>query len=55
MSMQGKERHRKVNDEITLSTTQARQGITPHVTRYMLSWGLGLVIVAFALIYFLQR
>jgi hypothetical protein len=37
-----------------LTKTEARQGITPHVTRYVLGWGLLLVIVAFALIYFLH-
>lgn len=34
-----------------LTKTEARQGITPHVTRYVLGWGLVLVIVAFCLIY----
>lgn len=34
-----------------LPSTKARQGITPHVTRYVLIYGLGLVIVAFAIIY----
>jgi hypothetical protein len=46
---------RPTNEQITLTTTQARQGATPHVTRYVLSWGLALVILAFGLIYFLQR
>ena len=43
------------NDQITLTTTQARQGATPHVIRYALGWGLALVTIAFALVYFLQR
>lgn len=43
------------DEQITLTTTQARQGATPHVTRYVLSWGLALVILAFGVIYFLQR
>ena len=30
-----------------ISTTRARAGTTPHVTRYVLGWGLGLVIVIF--------
>jgi hypothetical protein len=34
--------------EIQLTATEARQGTTPHVTRYILTWGLGLVIVASA-------
>jgi len=39
---------------IRLSTTQARQGITPHVTRDVLVWGLVLAVLAFALIYYFQ-
>ena len=46
---------RQTDERITLTTTQARQGATPHVTRYVLSWGLALVILAFAVIYFLHR
>lgn len=34
-----------------ISKTEARQGATPHVTRYVLSFGLFLVIVAFILAY----
>jgi hypothetical protein len=30
--------------------TEARAGTTPHMTRYILVWGLGLVIAAFALL-----
>lgn len=33
--------------------TRARQGITPHVTRYVLVYGLLLVVVAFVVIYLL--
>jgi hypothetical protein len=36
-----------------LTTTEAREGATPHVTRYVLGWGLGLVVVIFAIIFFL--
>lgn len=32
-----------------LKTNEARQGSTPHVTRYVLGWGLFLVIVGFLL------
>jgi hypothetical protein len=32
---------------VELTTEEARAGATPHVTRYVLGWGLGLVIVAF--------
>ena len=38
-----------------LSTNQARAGSTPHMTRYILGWGLGLVIVAFILIMLFVR
>jgi hypothetical protein len=33
-----------------LTTTEARQGSTPHMTRYVLGIGLTLVVVLFALI-----
>ena len=33
-----------------ISTTEARAGSTPHMTRYILSWGLALVIVAFVIV-----
>jgi hypothetical protein len=35
-----------------LTTTEARAGSTPHVTRYVLVIGTGLVIVLFAIILF---
>ena len=35
-----------------VTTTEARAGATPHVTRYVLFVGTGLVIVAFAIILF---
>ena len=39
------------NDEtIHVSTDQARAGATPHMTRYVLGFGLALVIIAFAVI-----
>jgi hypothetical protein len=38
-----------------ISTTEARAGTTPKMTRYVLGWGLALVIVAFALILFIWR
>ncbi len=39
------------NDEqIRVSTTEARAGATPHMARYVLGFGLVLVIVAFAII-----
>jgi len=38
-----------------ISTTDARAGSTPHMTRYILGWGLGLVIIAFIVILFIWR
>ena len=35
-----------------LSGEEARAGATPHMTRYVLGFGLALVIIAFAAIYF---
>ncbi len=32
---------------VELSTEEARAGSTPHMTRYILGWGLFLVIIAF--------
>ena len=34
-----------------LTTTEARAGYTPHMTRYVLGVGLALVVVVFLLIY----
>ena len=34
-----------------LTTTEARQGATPHMTRYVLGVGMALVVVLFAIIY----
>ena len=36
-----------------VTTTEARAGYTPHMTRYVLGIGLALVVVIFALIYLL--
>ncbi|MBV9881374.1 MAG: hypothetical protein JO276_00020 [Sphingomonadaceae bacterium] len=33
-----------------ISTTDARAGSTPRMTRFILGWGLALVVIAFALI-----
>ena len=33
-----------------ISTNEARAGSTPHMTRYILGWGLALVIVAFVIL-----
>jgi hypothetical protein len=34
-----------------LTKTEARQGVTPHMTRYVLTYGLGGVIVLFIVVY----
>mgnify|MGYP003576568877 CR=1 FL=1 len=33
-----------------ISTTEARSGSTPHMTRYILTWGLVLVVIAFLIV-----
>ena len=38
-----------------IDTTRARAGATPHMTRYVLGWGLGLVIVIFLLLLLIWR
>jgi hypothetical protein len=38
-----------------LTTNEARAGSTPHMTRYVLAYGTGLVIVIFAIILFVAR
>ena len=38
-----------------LTKTEARAGTTPHMTRYVLSVGLLLVVVIFAIILFVAR
>ena len=38
---------------IVESTTEARQGVTGNNVRYVLVWGIGGVIVAFVIVYFL--
>ncbi|HKH81366.1 MAG TPA: hypothetical protein VKA03_07120 [Methylovirgula sp.] len=53
MSMRSEEREvaqRRGNTPV-LTETEARQGVTPHVTRFVLGWGLSLVILAFCLVY----
>ena len=41
-----------VDDEQHVTTTEARAGATPHMTRYVLVIGTGLVIILFAIILF---
>jgi hypothetical protein len=38
-----------------LTTTEARAGTTPHMTRYILPISIGLVVVIFAVILFTWR
>ena len=38
-----------------ISTTEARAGSTPHMTRYILGWGLVLVVIAFLILLFVWR
>ena len=38
-----------------IDTTRARGGTTPHMTRYILVWGLGLVIIIFLILLFVWR
>ena len=38
-----------------ISTTKARGGTTPHMTRYILAWGLILVIAIFLILLFVWR
>jgi hypothetical protein len=44
------ERH---GEQIVESTIEARQGVTGNNVRYVLVWGIGGVIVAFVVVYFL--
>lgn len=37
---------------VELTTEEARAGATPHMTRYVLGWGLLLVVVAFLILLF---
>lgn len=37
-------------DGVHVSTEEARSGATPHMTRYILGWGLALVIIAFVIL-----
>jgi hypothetical protein len=34
------------------ATNQVRQGVTGHKVRYVLYWGLGVLIVVYAIVYF---
>jgi len=47
------ENPRGKDSPVRLTPTEARQGVTPQATRYVLSCGLTLVILAFSLVYFI--
>lgn len=47
MNTQAPPTDRDKGNGVELSTEAARAGATPHMTRYILGWGLFLVIVAF--------
>jgi len=38
-----------------LTTNEARAGSTPHMTRYILGWGLVLVVIAFIIVLFVWK
>jgi hypothetical protein len=38
-----------------ISTTEARAGSTPHMTRYILGWGLALVVIIFLILLFVWQ
>ena len=40
------------NDRVRLQADEARAGATPGMTRYILGFGLALVIIAFVVVYF---
>lgn len=42
-------------EEQHISKTEARAGSTPHVTRYVLGWGLTLVVAIFLILLFVWR
>jgi hypothetical protein len=44
-----------MSDPEHLTTNEARAGSTPHMTRYILFWGVLLVILAFVLIWLFVR
>jgi hypothetical protein len=43
------------HDETHVTAQEARAGATPHMTRYILAISLTLVIVVFAIIYFMGK
>ena len=50
MNTQARPTDRDKGNGVELSAEEARAGHTPHMTRYVLGWGLGLVVVAFLIV-----
>jgi hypothetical protein len=46
---------RGMDESEHLTTNEARGGSTPHMTRYILGWGLFLVILAFVILLFVWQ
>jgi hydrogenase/urease accessory protein HupE len=44
------QRRPEETDHVEVTPQEARAGATPHVTRYVLGFGLALVVIAFAAI-----
>ena len=53
--MEPEERNILDEDGEHISTTKARAGTTPHVARYALGWGLGLIVVIFLILLLVWR
>jgi hypothetical protein len=53
MEPKGQAAARMDEDPEHITTTEARAGTTPHMTRHVLVWGIGLVVLIFLLLLFL--
>ena len=50
MNSQARPTDRDKGNGVEVSTEDARAGATPHMTRYILGWGLALVLLAFIIL-----
>ena len=50
MNSQVRPTDRDKDNGVELTTEEARAGATPHMTRYILGWGLALVLLAFIIL-----
>lgn len=50
MTMQARPTDKDKGNGVELTTEDARAGTTPHVTRYVLGWGITLTIIAFIIV-----